>query len=310
MVSQYKNSQVVRIKNIMPNFLQAIARRFSRKPTPSTFQIPVLCYHSWTASGPDYLGNDHVALERDLKTLASLGYEIIPIPSLVRLLKGQEPIPDLAVRKLVGITFDDGMMYDYHSGALENGNDIKSFNTILRESQDIIAQATPGPRGVSFVIASPECRAVLGGPEQHFNDTWWQACAAEGVIGLANHSWDHVHEAMDNVRQQDNRKGSFFEIKSFEDAEAQIAEANAFIMERTGGRSLSVFGYPFGHVPDYLRDEYFPTHARRIGLSAAFSTAGTAVCETSNVWDIPRYVCGEHWKTPEDFSNLLTSLYQ
>lgn len=294
----------------MPNFLHAIAKLFRRKARPQRFQIPVLCYHSWTASGPGYQGNDHTALEADLKTLASLGYEIIPIPALIGLLKGND-LPEVSSpKKLVGITFDDGMMYDYHDGALDSGERIKSFNTLLRESQNIIGQVTPGPRGISFVIASNECRAVLGGPEQHFNDKWWQDCAAEGVIGLANHSWDHVHESLKSVRQKDNHKGSFFEVNTFADAEAQIAEANAFIMERCGGRALAIFGYPFGHVAPYLRDEYFPTHAKRIGLSAAFSTAGSAVCETSNIWDIPRYVCGEHWKTPEDFSDLLASLHQ
>lgn len=294
----------------MSTLSRAVARLFRRQTKPSCFPIPVLCYHSWTVNGPAYHENDHVALESDLKTLALRGYEIIPLPALIRLLRGGDFDEAAQGKKLVGITFDDGMVYDYCDAETHSCGEIKSFHTLMRESESVIAQMAPGPRALSFVIASNQCRQVLGGPEDQFNDQWWEACATEGIIGIGNHSWDHVHEMLDTVRQQDNLKGSFFEIKTFEDAEAQIAEANAYILEKTGGRSLSIFGYPFGHASPYLCEEYFPQHAQRIGLSAAFSTAGAPVTQDCSLWSIPRFVCGEHWKTPTEFLGLLDTLEQ
>ena len=127
-------------------------------------------------------------------------------------------------------------------------------------------------------------------------------------MGIANHSWDHVHESLDEVRQAQNSRGSFFKIATFEDAQAQIADAQSYIDLRTNRKALPFFCYPYGHVPEYLRDEYFPSHGDRLGIHAAFSTAGSAVKEGCCLWDIPRFVCGHHWKTPGEFSDLLDAV--
>lgn len=138
-----------------------------------------------------------------------------------------------------------------------------------------------------------------------WRDDWWEECARRGLIGIANHSWDHVHDTLPEVRQRENRKGSFLTIDSLEDAEAQIAEAQRYIDARTGGLALPIFGYPYGHVSPYLRDEYFPAHGERIGIRAAFGTGGVSVRPDAPLWDIPRFVCGWHWRTPEELAALL-----
>lgn len=280
-----------------------------RRVNNAILSIPVLCYHSWTIDGPLYENNDHVALEQDLLTLARKGYEILPLTQLVSVLRGEIPIEQVAGKNLVCITCDDGRDLDYHDYSSDELGEIRSFHTLLDQSRAWLPQYSAGPRAVSFVIASASGRHVLdvecGKGLNLWNDTWWEESAANGILGIANHSWDHVHPCLDNVRQQDNKKGSFLEISTFTDAEAQIAEAQRYIDARTNQKALPFFCYPYGHVPAYLRNEYFPTHGDRLGIVAAFSTSGATVNEQTCVWDMPRFVCGFHWKSSDEFEALL-----
>lgn len=107
------------------------------------------------------------------------------------------------------------------------------------------------------------------------------------------------------VRQRENRKADFHAVDNPEDAERQIAAAQDYINQVTDGRTVPVFCYPYGHVSEYVRDHYLPSHGGRLGLRAAFSTAGASVTEASNIWALPRFVCGWHWRSPEEFSTLL-----
>lgn len=286
-----------------------LSRLLQRHSPAVPFSIPVLCYHSWTIFGPNYSQNDHVALASDLATLARRGYQVLPATDLVRLLRGELHSKTISGKKLVCLTCDDGKQYDYIDFASEEFGENPSFQKILEQSSTYLPQFSPGPKAVSFVIASPDDRTTLdrtcGTQSDEWGDAWWAESAAKNILGIANHSWDHVHDTLDNVRQRDNKKGSFLEIASFEDAEAQIKDAQNYIEAKCEGKNLPLFGYPYGHVPPYLRDEYLPAHAQRLGLQAAFSTAGSAVTNDSNVWAIPRLVCGEHWKTPEEFETLL-----
>lgn len=289
-----------------------VSRLGQRRTRSGPFPIPVLCYHSWTIHGPSYNKNDHAALSKDLNILARNGYEILPVPTLVALLRGEIAAEPLVGRKLVCLTFDDGRDEDFHDIYSRKYGEVASFHSLLKNSTPWLPQYSHGPRAVSFVIASPDARAVLdhtcGNGQDGWRDSWWRECAAEGLLGIANHSWDHVHDTLESVRQRDNIKGSFFEIKSFEDAEAQILEAQQYIQSKTDGRSLPYFCYPYGHVSHYLRDTYFPKHHGRVGIVAAFSTAGESVTEESCIWAVPRFVCGEHWKSPGEFSELLTAI--
>ena len=289
-------------------------KRLWGKSPETPFTIPVLCYHSWTVNGHEYGSNDHISLEQDLRVLGEQGYEIISAPALVELIEGGISAADTKGRKLVCLTFDDGRDYDYHDYVDDEWGLVKSFHRILSESVTYISQFDSGPRGLSFVIASPEARSVLdrecGRGRDEWRDIWWSECAAEGVLGIANHSWDHVHEAVPQVRQKDNRKGSFFAIDTFADAESQIADAQTYIEQVTDGKALPVFGYPYGEAPGYLVNEYFPQNGKRLGLRAAFSTEAGYATPDSNLWNIPRFVCGFHWKTRPEFLDLLKAAEQ
>lgn len=273
------------------------------------FSVPVLCYHSWTIDGSSYENNDHLALEQDLLTLARKGYQILPLTVLVAALRGQFSIKLLQGKKLVCITCDDGRDLDYRDYGNGERDKILSFHTLLDQSKAWLPQYATGPRAVSFVIASESARAILDVECGHglhlWNDSWWRESAANGILGIANHSWDHVHPCLDTVRQKDNKKGSFLEIATFADAEGQIADAQQYIAQKTDHHALPFFGYPYGHVSPYLRDEYFPAHGDRLGIVAAFSTSGVAVTGQTCIWDIPRFVCGHDWKSPDEFERLL-----
>lgn len=285
----------------------------SRQPEPGPppgWRVPVLCYHSWTMETTTYQGNDHVALETDLACLAARGYAVLPLPMLVEVLRGERPGSELAGRKLVGLSFDDGRDHDYRDLPGADGALVPSMHTILSRAR--IEVLGVGPMAVSFVLASAHARRELdvtcGSGRGEWEDDWWAPCAEGRVLGIGNHGWDHVHDTLETVRQRDNLKGSFFHVDTFEDAEGQIAEAQAEIDRLCAGRALPLFAYPYGHVPPYVRDEYFPRHGARAGVRAAFGTGGASVSADSPLWDIPRFVCGWHWHDPEEFTALLDSV--
>ena len=79
---------------------------------------------------------------------------------------------------------------------------------------------------------------------------------------------------------------------------------SAFIEARIG-RRCRLFAYPNGLVNDYLPNDYLPHRRPEHGLEAAFGGLGGRITPQTSVWDIPRHVCGYHWKTPEALAALL-----
>lgn len=305
----YSRAVYVQGRSSMKHFVNKIKSLLNT--SKKHLQVPILCYHSWTV-GQDYLSDNHKALESDLKLLSRKGYSLLPVSQLVSILSGETPASAISGKKVVCITFDDGKSFDFNDDHVDGIGSITSFHTLLKQSQTSLPLAMEGERAVSFVIASPNARAELqrslkDHPEQ-WQDDWWLTCANEGIIGIANHSWDHLHESVDQVRQRENKKGSFFDIDNYEDADGQILAAQEYINHITHNQCLPLFGYPYGHAPSYLRDEYFPKNGKRLGIKAAFSTAGEPVTLNTCIWDIPRYVCGFHWKSVDELERLLDQI--
>lgn len=276
--------------------------------------IPVLCYHGSQIWGTTYSQNDHIALEEDLRYLLDAQYRLIsPLALAVALRQKNEA---LLTGKLVCITFDDGTDFDYFDQEHKDAGFVKSFHTILSQSalqSHVVGKNLPNAASsVGFVIASENARqtidqACLLGKNQ-LGDDWWRECAQQGIIGIGNHSWDHTHETLDTVCQADNIKGSFYAINTYADADRQIRAAQDYIDTATGGCATSLFAYPYGHVSDYLVNEYFPKYEKEHRQLAAFSTGGEPVTRNSNLWALPRYVCGQHWRSPEEFRKIFLDL--
>jgi hypothetical protein len=274
--------------------------------------IPVLTYHALNARDKDYASNDHVALEEDLKLIRRLGFKVARLADIARLTWGDVD-SQFDSGRWIGLSFDDGTDFDFLDiEAHPYLGYVKSFYTILKESGAAGDHGWQRPTGTAFVIASPEARAVLdrtciAGLNQ-MRDVWWAEAARTGVLEIGNHSWDHTHPSLDNVAQRNQQKGTFTGIDNFADADAQIVQANAYIKRLTEELATPLFAYPYGETNDYLIHDYFPSNMKRHGLIAAFSTGGECVTCDSNRWNIPRFVCGHHWKTPEGLELILRDL--
>ena len=269
-------------------------------------RIPILTYHALHAPGDDYASNDHAALETDMAVLRRLGFRIAPLAD-VAAYAADNGARYLEQGTWAALSFDDGTDWDYHDYDYD-GRCIKSFYTILKEAA--VHGESPPPTAVSFVIASPEARRILDrtciAGRDNWRDSWWSDATRSGVLGIGNHSWDHVHDTLPTVAQREQRKGTFLGVDSLADADIQIRQAEQFICARAGA-TTRLFAYPYGEAPDYLVADYFPNHRERHGIVAAFVTGGDYATRRSNRWKIPRFVCGEHWKTPDELARILTA---
>ena len=287
----------------MPSGLPFLRRRSRHRP------IPILAYHALNLTDKDYASNDHVALQKDLELIRRLGFKVARLTDIAKLTWIRAPSP-LDLDPCVGLSFDDGTDFDYLDiEAHSYLGHVKSFYTILKESGAGGGHGWPQPKGTAFVIASPEARAVLdktciSGLNQ-MRDVWWAEAARSGILEIGNHSWDHAHPSLTTIAQRNQEKGTFKGIDNLVDADAQIVRAGAYIKWLTDGHAAPLFAYPYGEATDYLIHDYFPNNTERHGMLAAFSTSGECVTRNSNRWNIPRFVCGLHWKTPEGLEMIL-----
>jgi len=269
------------------------------------WRVPVLTYHGLHAPGWDYHDNDHVALETDLPLLKKLGYSVVPLSVLVQHVY-DHPVAALQQGKFVGLSFDDGTDYDYIDFSHPEYGYLKSLHRVLIE-QPGLGWDGGLPVSTSFVIASPLARHELDqtciAGRDEWRDSWWEEAATKGVLEIANHSWDHTHPNLKQLVVDSSHTGKFTGILDFDSADAEIMQAERYIRGKTRGHSVPLFAYPYGDCNDFLVNEYFP--ARSDWFKGAFTTGGEAMTAASDRWQIPRFVCGEHWKTPEDLLNIL-----
>lgn len=269
-------------------------------------QVPILTYHARNVYGNAYANNDHVALASDLETLTRNGWRIDRLSAVIdAFLSGKLP------EKTVCLTFDDGTDYDVFELVDPVHGLQPGFLEILKRFQTRFPGAQPALHATSFVIASPEARLAMDKHCVHdrrwMNDHWWAGAVASGLIGIGNHSWDHNHEVVPIVAQRNQEKGNFYCIDTFEDAEKQVRQAHDFIAARAPNAALDLFCYPYGHVAPYLRDVYFPAQANSANriVRAALGTDEGFLHAGSDRWNLPRLVCGWHWKSPDSLEQWL-----
>lgn len=270
----------------------------------------VLTYHSHNISGSDYASNDHIALETDLRTITSLGCKIASLSTISRVVEtGQVD----AHTNLVGVSFDDGPIFDYGDFVHPQYGAQRGFLNIMRDFiEDSGTRAQPDLHATSFVIASRAARqAMETSPECGFpylkdwlTDRWWREAVETGLVEIGNHSWDHVHPAPQTVALRSGSRGDFTRVDNYIDATSQIKSASDFINNLVDGR-CKLFAYPFGHSNRYLSEEYLPKLQDEHGLCAAFGAQGRGVRSGDSVWNIPRAICGFHWKSKEGLVDLI-----
>ena len=265
----------------------------------------VLAYHSANVTGTDYASNDHMALTADLRTIAASGWRLCPLSELVE----QCLSVNAGNERLVAITCDDGISLDYHDFDHPAHGLQPSFRRILNdfadERPDLDLQLS------CFVIASPDAREQLDRKDflslGLWPDQWWASANSIGMLQIENHSWDHNHPSVDPTAQRHQRKGRFEPIDDFEQCEAELAQAQDYIAA-VSGRRPRYFAYPWGQSSEYLRTEYLPREASRLGLEAAFGCDLGLVTADSDRWMLPRAVCGEHWRSAAQLQRMFEQM--
>lgn len=271
-------------------------------------RVPVVTYHSMRVDGNDYSTNDHIAFREDLRTSTALGYEVVALDRVVRVLL-REAGPDPG-RRLIAFTFDDGSDFDFHDLPHPAWGVQRSMLNIMHDFRAAQGSAcVSAPHATSFVVVSPEARCALDRScmigRNWWRDDWWRFAIATGMLAIGNHSWDHNHPGLDGAPASIRVRGTFNVIDDFTLAEDELARASSMLNAMAPNPAADLFAYPYGEAPDYVALEYLPLHGPRIGIRAAFTCDPRPVESGSNRWMIPRYVFGRDWSTPEGFAALL-----
>ena len=276
----------------------------------------ILTYHPIHIHANSYGENDLLALDTDLETIERLGVavrsldQIFTAPGSSRLLNELEPA-------VVAITFDDGSEFDFVDRMHPTCGPQRSAGTILAEaSRRLQCLSQSRPMASTFVITSPDARDELDRKDYfgggYWTDSWWQSAVRSGVLGVESHSWDHNHPSLARTVQRDNVRGTFENIETEAEADAEIVPSLEYIARRSG-RASRFFAYPWGHGNDFLVRDYMPRRGPALGLTAAVSSAPFAsgfVTEASQRWLVPRFVCGHDWKSAAELEALLLRLGQ
>lgn len=270
-------------------------------------QVPILTYHGVNIAGNAYDGNDHVAFAADLELIHRLGLRIVPVHWVVDQLLGHT---DRDLRGCVALTCDDGSNFDYDDlDHPDHGVQLSFYNALADFRRRHGRAAQPNLHLTCFVIADPAARArmdtaCLVGRDWMRQD-WWRDAQASGLIAIENHSWDHNHPCLDSPGPHGLVRGDFFAVASEAQAEFEITQAQHYIAEQMKPDSARLFCYPFGHVNSFLKDDWLPRRGPSVGLDAAFGDGAVPVTLHSPRWNLPRYICGWHWKTPERLEEIL-----
>lgn len=267
-------------------------------------RVPILTYHSNNITGNSYADNDHVALAQDLRLIHRRGLRIVPLALVVDVLLGAAP--ESSVDNAVALSFDDGSWFDWYDIEHPTCGLQRGFAGILR---DFATETGATAHATSFVIVSPEARATLDrtclAGRGWWGDDWWPQAQREGLLAIESHSWDHNHHTLPLTMQRDQVKGTFHSIDAYAGADAELRQASDWLDAHCAPHRTSLFAYPYGESNAYLTEEYLPCHAHEHRLRAAFGTEPRPLEGNSDRWQLPRFVCGDAWKSQKELVQVL-----
>ena len=179
----------------------------------------------------------------DLRQLTDAGFKVVALRSIVDAWLANRGL-DLDA-KLVALTADNGADFDYVDLPHPSCGTQRSVMNILRDFAAERPGAQDGLNVTSFRIASPEARAALDAAcmvgKGWWNDGWWKDAIASGLIHVANHSWDHNHEALPASFGRGARRGSFAGILNADLADHEILQAAAYLREHAPNPGAALF---------------------------------------------------------------------
>jgi peptidoglycan/xylan/chitin deacetylase (PgdA/CDA1 family) len=109
---------------------------------------------------------------------------------------------------------------------------------------------------------------------------------------------------LSRTAHKSNLRGGFDTIDTLEECDLELGHASDYI-EAMSGRRPRFFAYPWGQASDYLRTEYLPRFGEQMGLAAAFGTKPGWLDQDAERWYLPRFVCGQHWRSSAELVDLL-----
>jgi len=256
--------------------------------------VPILTYHSQNITGNNYASNDRQALAADIQAISQAGMQIISLADFVDWLSGISS--EESARNTVVLTGDDAPIFDYEEVVYREFGPQKPTRFILRNNEAHITL---------FAIGSSQAREEIGedalGSGSFMTNRWWREADQSCWAAIENHGWDHCHPA---VSEPIGGAGTFFGVADYESCDQQVNQAADNIAAVTGRRP-DLFAYPYGESSDYLRNTYLPEYEKEHGMRAALSTTPEFASRDSNRWDIPRFICGRDWNSPEGFQKIL-----
>jgi hypothetical protein len=159
----------------------------------------------------------------------------------------------------------------------------------------------------NFVIASPEARYDIERQfpgEKILSDVWWRSLNEEGIFEIGSHGLDHNAPCLRRGVHHADERGNFDCFAAQTECDLQVAFSQDLIAHKLGHKPR-LFAYPWGQSSAYLRDTYMPLHGPCLGLVAAVSTQPDYATLASNIWWLPRFVCGSNWTSPQGLRALL-----
>jgi peptidoglycan/xylan/chitin deacetylase (PgdA/CDA1 family) len=270
-------------------------------------RIPVLTYQPMYIHGNEYATNHLKALASDVRQLTDAGYRVVALRTLVDAwLDGRSG--ELEGR-IVALASDDGVDFDYRDLPHPTAGLQRSALNVLRDFAAENPGRQPGLHITSFVIASPKARTALDAAcmlgKGWWSDDWWPEAVRSGLVHIASHSWDHNHGALPDSFSLGVPRGTFFPIASPALADHEIRKAAEYLRGRADNPGTALLAYPYGEANAYLVEEYLPARAAELGLRAAFTARAGFWEPQSERWEIPRFICGRDWDSPEGLRALL-----
>ena len=273
----------------------------------------VFAYHAQNCGGYDYSSNDHLAFAADLRAVHAAGLPIVSLLDIATALSSGDTAA--LPQHFVAFSCDDGTSLDWRDYEHPTFGPQRALGNILR---DHLAAINVSGRDLltAFVIACPVARGAIDSAcydgAALSDDDWWLEAATEGLLAIANHSWDHVHATLPDALQSNGVGGDFSSVDRYAYADLQVRRAAQLIDTRlhSSGKRTRLFAYPYGHTNTYLTQEYFPMLQHEHGMLGAFTTEQALVAKDTPVYEIPRLVCGDAWQTPAQFQDILRRIRQ
>jgi hypothetical protein len=270
-------------------------------------RIPILTYHSAMIDGNAYAQNAARALAADLRHVTERGFTIWPLHRIVT--AWLEDARQLEGKRIIAFTCDDGTDFDFHDLPHPTAGPQRSVLNVLADFRAARPQDQPSLNITSFVVVSPEARAELDKSclvgRGWWNDDWWEKAAASGLMDIANHSWDHHHDALPSRLGSGARHGTFRTIGTQSLADHEIRQAAEYLRAKSPNRGAGLFAYPYGETNEYLVADYFPRNARALGIIAAFTGRAGFLSERTDRWNVPRFIFGRDWESAQELDRIL-----